>query len=234
MALVRGPEIVRNGLALYLDAANRKSYVSGSSSWKDLSGNNKGGSLVGTMTFVGGSPAYFNTNATLITEQNYLSCVSTVFADASNYTFELWVKSRSSPSATYNSLLGRGATWPWLTLLHNDTTGQNWYIAFRETGGTYNNFTSITNYNISNNWTSIVITSDASRNVSFYLNGVFKETKIVTNNTFTVSRIAGGYASGANYYSLQGLISICRIYNKTLSADEILTNYNANKTRFGI
>ena len=52
-----GPgNIVTNGLVLYLDAANYQSYISGSTTWYDLSGNNNSGSLVN-------GPTYSSTNA---------------------------------------------------------------------------------------------------------------------------------------------------------------------------
>jgi hypothetical protein len=48
MAFFRGPNVVTNGLVLALDAANPKSYVSGSTTWNDLSGNNYNGTLSGS------------------------------------------------------------------------------------------------------------------------------------------------------------------------------------------
>jgi hypothetical protein len=40
-----GPSIVKDGMVMCLDAANRKSFVSGSDTWFDLTGNNNTGSL---------------------------------------------------------------------------------------------------------------------------------------------------------------------------------------------
>jgi hypothetical protein len=37
MAFNYSPKIVTDGLVLYLDAANSKSYVSGSTTWNDIS-----------------------------------------------------------------------------------------------------------------------------------------------------------------------------------------------------
>ncbi len=131
--------------------------------------------------------------------------------------------------------MGRGTTAPWLLIEHLNTTGANWRPSFRENGGTYNNFNAITNYNISNNWAHIVFTADSSRNISFYLNGNLQQTlTLLTTSTFITSRILGGYSSGGNAYSWQGLGSICRIYNKTLSVSEIKQNFNAVRGRFGI
>jgi hypothetical protein len=52
MSVEGGPDIVTDGLVLCLDAANRKSFVSGSSTWFDLSiGGNNSASLFNTPTF---------------------------------------------------------------------------------------------------------------------------------------------------------------------------------------
>jgi hypothetical protein len=68
------------------------------------------------------------------------------------------------------------------------------------------------------------------------LNGSLRQTlSTAVSTTFTTTRILGGYFSSVgDYYSWQGLGSICRIYNKTLSLSEILQNYNATKSRFGL
>jgi hypothetical protein len=46
-----GPSIVTDGMVLSLDAANTKSYVSGSTVWRDMSGNEYSGSLINGPTF---------------------------------------------------------------------------------------------------------------------------------------------------------------------------------------
>jgi hypothetical protein len=44
------PPIVTDGLAMYLDASNPKSYTSGSSTWNDLSGNKNTASVSGSVS----------------------------------------------------------------------------------------------------------------------------------------------------------------------------------------
>ena len=51
MAVNTRNSIVTNGLVLALDAGNTKSYVSGSTTWFDISGNNNSGSLFDGPTF---------------------------------------------------------------------------------------------------------------------------------------------------------------------------------------
>jgi hypothetical protein len=51
MAFRYSPKIVTDGLVLYLDAANTKSYVSGSTTWNDISRGGNNGTLVNGPTF---------------------------------------------------------------------------------------------------------------------------------------------------------------------------------------
>ena len=54
MAGIAGqPSIVTSGLVLFNDAANRKSYVSGSTSWRDISNNSNNGTLTNGPSFNG-------------------------------------------------------------------------------------------------------------------------------------------------------------------------------------
>jgi len=76
-------KIVTSGLILALDASDRNSYVSGSTTWTDVSGNGWGGSLIGSASFTTG-PNAFNTNCSTITDIGYLTPASQItFADAS-------------------------------------------------------------------------------------------------------------------------------------------------------
>ncbi len=65
MAFTRGANVVTDGLVLCLDAANPKSYISGSTSWRDTSGNTNNGTLVNGPIFNsdnGGSILFDGTN----------------------------------------------------------------------------------------------------------------------------------------------------------------------------
>lgn len=84
-------------------------------------------------------------------------------------------------------------------------------------------------------WINFVLTYNGSnRNVRAYVNGVLAVnttlTAATTDASLNVNRI--GYDIGSAY--LGGSISNCLIYNKFLSATEVLQNYNAQKGRFGL
>ena len=232
-----GPNIITNGLVLSLDSANRKSYVSGSTTWGSLLGTYSG-SLFQSCSFTTGAPAAFINNITSYQSQSaYLTVTPTLtFNDLDTYTMDFWVKMRSGVEATFQSLVGRNSTNPWLLISILSADGSSWTIRFREsTIGTYYIFNNVTDYNIVDNWTNITFTADASRNISFYLNGAFRETQTVTTSTQLISsRIMGGYSSGQNFYNLQGSMASTKFYNTVLTADQIAQNYNATKARFGL
>jgi hypothetical protein len=88
MAGTIAPNIVTDGLVLYLDAANTKSYVSGSTTWNDMSGFSNNGTLVNGPTFNsanGGSIVFDGVN-------DYVDCNSTIVNLNSSFTFASWVK----------------------------------------------------------------------------------------------------------------------------------------------
>jgi hypothetical protein len=70
---------------------------------------------------------------------------------------------------------------------------------------------------------------------SLYINGYLEATTNISNainNTSTVSSV--GYLRYTNLQHFNGRISLTKVYNRALSAQEILQNYNATKSRFGL
>ena len=191
--------------------------------------------LAGATTHNNTSPKSFNTNATTITEGNYIDLGTTyTFPDASEYTFEFVVKLRSSAQSTYHSLAGYGSANPWLSVYTNDTTGDSWYLRYRNAASTYHDFSVVTNHNIQQNWAHITLTVDGSRTCKFYLNGILNSSLSTATSLFYVNRIAGGYLSAPNHYALQGSLALCKLYTVALSATEVKSNFAATRARFNI
>jgi hypothetical protein len=67
---------------------------------------------------------------------------------------------------------------------------------------------------------------------NFYTNGVLSYSTSVADKTFTTYNIAR--RSDGNLYNIPGRIPIVKIYNRALSATEVLQNYNVTKYRFGL
>jgi hypothetical protein len=92
------------------------------------------------------------------------------------------------------------------------------------------NYPQIINQTYSYIW-SITNSDSGTRSIKHYLNGqqisVLGGAQTADFNFFNKNNLALGLMSNSN-------ISILRLYNKALSASEVLQNYNAQKGRFGL
>jgi len=95
-------------------------------------------------------------------------------------------------------------------------------------------------------WSNVTITRNVNGTVNTYQNGVFNSTlnltggKIIQGGSLglAIEQDAvgiGEYGGGIDVgQSMTGRVSTVQIYNRTLSSDEILSNYNALRSRFGL
>ena len=69
---------------------------------------------------------------------------------------------------------------------------------------------------------------------NWYINGLLQNTRTSSHSSSTFSNLYIGSDSGTvgRYYN--GRISNVQIYNRALSATEIVQNYNATKKRYGL
>lgn len=75
-------------------------------------------------------------------------------------------------------------------------------------------------------WYSMALTRDASGNVSFYLNGISENTTTASNSVGN-SIITVGANGGEGYiHNFNGYISDFAIYNRALTAEEVLSMHN--------
>mgnify|MGYP003705723913 CR=1 FL=1 len=100
MAGKSGPDIIENGLLLYYDVANKKSYPGSGTSWYDLSGNEN------TITLTNG-PTYNAANLGSILFDGTNDYVeSSNFSGAGNtyFTLNIWFYKPSSWANAYRKL----------------------------------------------------------------------------------------------------------------------------------
>jgi len=237
MSFSNGPTIVTNGLVLALDAGDRNSYVSGSTTWIDLSGNsNNNAVLVNGPTFTGsngGAVVFDGTN-------DYVTTASNIgISGASSRTVECWIYVDSSTNKSILGYGGNGTGVLFDTLVFSNTgylcVIGHYYGSGYDTAST---LPSRNTLNI-NQWNYVVHMYDGTT-ASLYTNGVFSNSKEfstsagnqlnTTNSTFLIGT---GQYTGAYTYTT-GKIASSRFYNRTLSASEVLQNYNATKGRFGL
>lgn len=231
----RGPNIVKDGLVLYLDAATSNSYnrYISPTTWKDISGNGNTGTLVGP----NGLPSYSSANGGSIvfdgTDDYILYDKQISLVNTNKFTMCSWMKRNLS-----NSLVIIGQ----IETLTNDVTFELWSDgnAYFEVGNGSNSFGFVSN--TSTSWQYLSMSFDGtqtgnSNRLKAYINGVLQ---ILTYNltipsstgTVNTNLNIGAYLPGNNYSN--GNISNVQIYNRALSSTEILQNYNATRARFGI
>jgi hypothetical protein len=209
--------IVTNGLVLYLDAANRISYVSGSTTWNDMSGFSNNGTLVNGPTFNngdGGSIVFDGVNDYVTIPSSSLLNTLTQFT----YTAYLNISS----SDTYGAIIARDNSLVWYA--GRTVVGQRLFIGGSAPGDS-NTFLP------SNRYAFICVTWDGTT-IRYYFNGAPDGTATNTRSAFNTTPISIGRYQTGEYF--QGNIPIIQIYNRALSQQEIIQNYNATKARFNL
>jgi hypothetical protein len=225
MAFNYSPKMITDGLVLYYDAANSISYVSGSTTWNDLSRNGNNGTLVNGPTFDssnGGNIVFDGTN-------DYVSVSNNI--NPTNITLDFFYK-----------VLNEG---PYGYLVSNskDLGAPEKGYDFRISGRTpifkiWNTATSSVSGNLItlNQIHHISATYDGTEQ-KIYQNGVLVNTVSTTlgiGNPPSYNLVIGAMGFNPPVYNMNGSIYTSKIYNRALSAQEVLQNYNATKRRFGL
>ena len=228
-----GPDIVENGLVLCLDAANKFSYPGTGTTWTDLSGNSNNGTLTNGPTFSAnnmGSILFDGTN-------DYVTKTSWISPPTNTFTIGCWVKFSDNVNDRYLLSFGRdiGGSTGGLALFAYGFNAISDVLIF-EFGSGIGRVSSgiVPSLNI---WYYLTVTADVT-NVKFYLNGEVKNTSsqgsgaITSSPTLSIGSYVNGSGTPGTYF-YDGNIAQVSIYNRSLSATEILQNYNATKSRFG-
>lgn len=242
MGLHHSPKIVTNGLVLTLDAGDRNSYTSGSSTWNDLSGNGYNGTLVNGPTFDsgnGGSIVFDGADDYIqIPHDSYLS--SNVFGDTDYFTLSCWTYFTQFQNWTCMINKATGAWYSNTTSgLWCDSSGRISAVIGTNQPSNPSGGTLYVNYlgTQLNTWYNVVGVADGTY-LKLYINGELQQqgllSVITLSRTENTSPITIGRRSTGSNPSHNGGIPNVMIYDKGLSASEVLQNYNALKGRFGL
>jgi hypothetical protein len=198
-----------------LDAGNPKSYTGSSIIWTDIS-KSEYNSTLNSVTYnsVDSGSMVFNGSTSNVTCGN--------IPIGSSGTVNVWFK--QDAAVANKGLVGIGTN----TWLYIGGSGANTMLGVYN-GTTYSSGI-LLNGSTSWNFASFVWSGTT---LTIYLNG---GSPISSTISFTNSGnvVIGVYPSNVVGSYFNGKISNVQIYNRNLSADEILQNYNALKTRFGL
>ena len=192
--------------------------TSDGTTWYDLSGNGYNGTLTNSPTY--NNSGYFDFDGS----DDY---VSTSFGSGRNVysnpiSFVAWVK---SDTTTNNKMwLDHGSNGTNQRLYSGLITADN-AAAFGIQGSPW----SLPSNADTSKWYHQAIVMDSGTARAYY-DGIAAGTKSYTSYTLPGNTIVGGRST----YYWDGKIARFAIYNKALTAAEVLQNYNALKSRFGL
>jgi len=267
MSVRGGPDIVENGLVLYLDAANRRSYPGSGTTWFDLSGNGNNGTLTNGPTFDsanGGSISFDGVNDYVTTPLT----LGDIFASSNGLeqlTMCYWHRRPSAASAT--SYLGSIQTTTsgtiryianYVAIFSGPVT---WIIGF-EVGGAgvtwgggagfgyeanaYGFFCMAVN--LKSGEPSYTICS-ISPTAAVFVNHTGTTVTYYSRDTGDIDSIQTGFFAVSTAYTAtdqpfllgrratsyyNGRMGSTMIYNRMLTPVEMVQNYNATRSRFGV
>lgn len=230
--------IVTSGLVLNLDAGFTPSYPTTGTTWYDLSGNGNNGTLTNGPTFSSGN------NGSILFDgvDDYVDCGNPSVLRPSTFTSITWIYNTDSDGrqqgifCSYSELMVAGFFYQIWNSPHKVR-----YVLGANTGGgagVYTDITGSTTINL-NTWYQIVVTYDGTTMKS-YVNGTLD---INTNpgNGLGYDAVNNKVIIGGTYTKSSGVVSRFKgnisnsfMYNRSLSAAEVLQNFNAQKSRFGL
>jgi hypothetical protein len=226
------PNIVTSGLVLWYDPSFETSYPGSGTTITNLAST----SLSGTMSNITYTDPYFTYNgssSTLSVPDNTL-----LEPGSGDFTLEAWVY-YSTITGSSRVIMGKtngGNAADWGYGIRTASNGNTYMeVGNGTTTVTTPTFTASTGqwYHIVGVWTNV-----ASNSIALYVNGVsqgsnshsFASVKNTTRPLFF-----GSFDGGATFGQwFNGRMGITRYYSAALTAEQVLQNYNADKSTYGL
>lgn len=217
--------LVTANLTLNLNAGLTSSYPGSGTNWADVSGNTANITLVNSPTYTSSTPSYFTFNGS----NQYGTGAKTDVLPTTAYTKSVWfylngyLDNNLVSSSTGGHFMFMGASSNRIYCGH-----ANWNIL----GGTYLDYPSTATISLST-WYYAVLTFNTTDGMTLYLNGSQDSVYTARKNAHAgdgstnIATFGGGNL-------LNGRIAQVHCYNRSLTAGEVLQNYNATKATFGL
>lgn len=243
MALEYSPKIVTDGLILYLNSADTLSYPTSGSTFTDLTGTDN-------FTLYNGI-GYLSDNSGILKldgVNDYIrisSADGTVSSTNQGFSMNLWINAQtwtnpSCPCVGSMSIVDWSTGyWNYFGILSNGNPywviyNQDPYSAGNPPAGVSLGFgTSALDTWL--NFGCVFSNGYPTSTMTTYLNGVEVNSGTL-QNTFTITAPIeiGRYNRHCGYCYGEFKIGNYSVYNKPLTSDEMLRNFNAQKSRFGL
>lgn len=235
--------IVTAGLILNLDASNASSYPGSGTTWTDLTGNGYNATAQGSIPYTSnGQASYFTLDGSI---SNYFLGNNTLYGTNSNqisgdvgitYSFAFSPSNVSGRSFLFSNYNGsRGYIFElgtlsglWTNTLRNFVASGN----VSDNRGSTPVLSNDTIYIITITWNQITKVAE------MYVDGLL----ISSVETGVPNAVTPPWANGTNYHlgnwdaagGTYGKLYSAYVYNRALSSTEVLQNYNALQSRFGL
>jgi hypothetical protein len=216
MGLKHHPRVVTDGLVMYVDAVNTRSY-----SGSGLTANGLIGGIGGTL--VNGTGFGTTNNGFFIFDgsNDHINFGNSSTLQQTSGTISAWAKT-SAPGGSFRGIIAKQGAYG---LFYADSILVSYDWAAGATRSTGINI-------VDNTWKNVVLTyqSGVSNGTFIYLNGVSVLTTTITIQSQVANLFGGAEANASQFASCQ--ISSLNMYNRALTAQEVLQNYNATKMRY--
>jgi len=225
---------VTSNLVLYYDPSNSSSYSGSGTVINDLSGNGLNG-VMSNITFTSPYFTYNGTSSQIRVPDNIL-----LEPGSGNWTMEVWVNQSVSGNDVVLGKFDNGGETVDVSYSIR-TTNTTYYAQLGSGSGSGSSlFVNSTNYvGTIGGWSQIVyvFTNIAANTLQTFVNGssigtVGHNLSSILNSTNPL--YIGSYNGGEYSQWFDGKIGIVRLYNAALTSSQVLQNYNADKSKYGL
>jgi hypothetical protein len=195
-------------------------YYIGNTTWRDVSGNINNGSF-GPSTQ---TPTFTNSNggAIVFDGSNDFVEVTSNLGILNQYTIMFWARRDAESRMPVAARTSTNFYW----------FGDNsWYYTHGGVSGEYY-YSKPTSIPLGS-WGCYCVVYNGA-NVSIYRQGIYQGQQSTNGSADWSAGMIIGYWAGGSTYAWQGPISIVMMYNRALNVSEVVQNYEATKTRFGL
>jgi len=215
------PNIVTSGLVLHLDAANPSSYNGLGLTWTDISGYNNNATLTNGPIYKSGYGGYIDFDG--VNDYAPFSTNGFTFGNSS-FTLSAWARTYQLPNF-----------WNWIISYGTGLSSQSRFLGLddfnRYVFGGYGNDLFSTAPTI-NSWFNITGVYNGSL-ASIYINGnLVAGPSAFSWNAVSSNAQLGRQTTGVEYW--KGSIAQALVYSRNLNSSEVLQNFNATRSRYGL